>query len=169
MSRYISAAVGPIEDAEGKVIGTHRGLSFYTLGQRSGLGLGGRAGAAEAPWYVAIKDLPRNALVVVQEHDHPLLMSDCFEVEELRWLNGLGSPAANADFDCTVKTRYRQKDLGCRVRYLGGGRAQIRLHHPARAVTPGQYAVFYDGEVCLGGGVIAQPQKARAELDRQVV
>jgi len=79
------------------------------------------------------------------------------------------APAANADFDCTVKTRYRQKDLGCRVRYLGGGRAQIRLHHPARAVTPGQYAVFYDGEVCLGGGVIAQPQKARAELDRQVV
>lgn len=160
LGRYLTDSAGPIETPEGRVLGEHRGLAFYTLGQRSGLRLGGKAGAAEAPWYVADKDAARNALIVVQDHEHPLLMCDGFDVEELHWLvpdDTLPGNAVNGRIElaCAVKTRYRQADLPCRIRLVGGGRAQVRLHHPARAVTPGQYAVFYDGELCLGGGVIA--------------
>jgi tRNA-uridine 2-sulfurtransferase len=142
LSRYLKTEPGPIEDAAGKRIGEHRGLALYTLGQRSGLGIGGRSGAAEAPWYVAAKDVRRNALVVVQEHDHPLLMSRTFQVEEM--------------LECAVKTRYRQNDLACRVERRGADCLAVTLHLPARAVTPGQYAVFYRRDVCLGGGVIAE-------------
>ena len=110
LSRYLSTAAGPIEDAEGTVLGEHRGLALYTLGQRSGLKLGGRAGAAAAPWYVAAKDAARNALIVVQDQGHPLLMSDGFEVEEMRWLE-----PPRPRIECAVKTRYRQADLPCRV------------------------------------------------------
>ncbi len=151
LSRYLKDSRGPIETPEGRRLGEHRGLAFYTLGQRSGLGVGGKSGAADAPWYVADKDASRNALIVVQNHEHPLLMSDEFDIEEVRWL----APPARAAFDCAVKTRYRQGDLACRVLLRAGGRAQVGLRRPARAVTPGQYAVFYDGDVCLGGGVIA--------------
>jgi tRNA-specific 2-thiouridylase len=154
LSRYLKTSAGPIEDAEGRVLGEHRGLALYTLGQRSGLGLGGRAGAAEAPWYVAVKDTHRNALVVVQDHEHPLLMSDSFVVEDMHWLGA--APAGGAPLECAVKTRYRQNDLPCRMRPECAGRWQVTLSEPARAVTPGQYAVFYAGEVCLGGGVIAE-------------
>jgi tRNA-specific 2-thiouridylase len=151
LSRYIEHRAGPIETPEGRLLGEHRGLAFYTLGQRSGLGVGGKAGAAESPWYVADKDAGRNALIVVQDHEHPLLMSDAFDVDEVHWL-----PAApGGEFDCAVKTRYRQGDLDCRVLIRAGDRATVSLRRPARAVTPGQYAVFYDGDVCLGGGVIA--------------
>ena len=155
LSRYLTQPPGPIETAEGQVIGEHRGLALYTLGQRSGLHIGGRQGAAAAPWYVAEKRPDRNALVVVQDTDHPLLLSDTFEVEELHWLGT--APAANAggEFRCAVKTRYRQTDLTCRVQ-LHGESVRVTLDAAARAVTPGQYAVFYDGEVCLGGGVIAR-------------
>jgi tRNA-specific 2-thiouridylase len=150
LSRYIEPRPGPIETPEGRLLGEHRGLAFYTLGQRSGLGVGGKPGAAASPWYVADKDASRNALIVVQDHEHPLLMSDAFEVDELHWL-----PAApGTEFDCAVKTRYRQGDLECRVFIRADARATVSLRHPARAVTPGQYAVFYDGDVCLGGGVI---------------
>jgi tRNA-uridine 2-sulfurtransferase len=158
LSRHLRTAAGPIESADGTLIGEHRGLALYTLGQRSGLGVGGRAGAAAAPWYVAAKDERRNALIVVQEHEHPLLMSDGFEVEEMRWLSPpreLEAQAQGAGFDCAVKTRYRQDDLACRVRSAAGA-VQVTLRQPARAVTPGQYAVFYRGELCLGGGVIAR-------------
>ncbi|HEY3851999.1 MAG TPA: tRNA 2-thiouridine(34) synthase MnmA [Steroidobacteraceae bacterium] len=151
LGRYLEDSEGPIETPEGRLLGQHRGLAFYTLGQRSGLGVGGKAGAAEAPWYVADKDTGRNALIVVQDHEHPLLMSDAFEVEDVHWL----APGAAAEFECGVKTRYRQGDLACRVSVHAGGRVQVSLRRPARAVTPGQYAVFYDGDVCLGGGVIA--------------
>jgi len=158
LSRHLRTAAGPIESADGTLIGEHRGLALYTLGQRSGLGVGGRAGAAAAPWYVAAKDERRNALIVVQEHEHPLLMSDGFEVEDMRWLSPppeLKVQAEGAGFDCAVKTRYRQDDLACRVRHTAGG-VRVTLCQPARAVTPGQYAVFYRGELCLGGGVIAR-------------
>ena len=96
LGRYIEGSAGPIEDPAGMVIGEHRGLSFYTIGQRSGLRVGGRAGSAPAPWYVAAKDLERNALIVVQDHDHPLLMSAAFEVEELHWLAGAAPPEPSA-------------------------------------------------------------------------
>jgi len=152
LGRYLKPGQGPIEDEHGRILGEHRGLAFYTLGQRSGLGLGGRAGADAAPWYVAEKDAQRNALIVVQDQDHPLLLSSGFEVAEPRWLQAPGGE----EFACTVKTRYRQRDLPCAVRRLASGRLGVRLAAPARAVTPGQYAVFYADEICLGGGVITQ-------------
>jgi tRNA-specific 2-thiouridylase len=152
LSRYLKTSAGPIEDAEGRTLGEHRGLALYTLGQRSGLGVGGRAGAAEAPWYVAAKDPHRNALIVVQDHDHPLLLSDSFIVEAMHWLV---APDAGAR-ECAVKTRYRQSDLPCRLSPEREGRWHVRLAEPARAVTPGQYAVFYADDLCLGGGVIAE-------------
>ena len=120
LSRYLETSRGPIEDADGRILGEHRGLALYTLGQRSGLRIGGRAGAAEAPWYVAAKDMHRNALIVVQDHEHPLLMSDSFVVEQMHWLL---APEV-AELECAVKTRYRQSDLPCRM-------------HPDRAGPPG--------------------------------
>jgi tRNA-specific 2-thiouridylase len=152
LSGYLRTNAGPIEDAAGRTLGEHRGLALYTLGQRSGIGLGGRAGAAEAPWYVAAKDTDRNALIVVQDHDHPLLMSDSFIVEDMHWLVA----PDGAETECAVKTRYRQSDLPCRVRPQAAGRWHVTLSAPARAVTPGQYAVFYADDLCLGGGVIAE-------------
>jgi tRNA-specific 2-thiouridylase len=154
LSRYLQTQPGPIETAAGRVVGEHRGLELYTLGQRSGLRVGGRAGAAAAPWYVADKDAARNALVVVQDQDHPLLLSDAFDVEQMRWI-GADGPAA-APLDCTVKTRYRQRDLECSAACGAGATWRVTLSQPARAVTPGQYAVLYDGDRCLGGGIIAR-------------
>jgi tRNA-specific 2-thiouridylase len=151
LSRYLTQTPGSIETPEGQVIGEHRGLALYTLGQRSGLRIGGRAGAAAAPWYVAAKQPQRNALVVVQDRQHPLLLSDMFDVEDMHWLGA----ASSAEFDCAVKTRYRQSDLPCRIR-VAGNSVQVFLRTAASAVTPGQYAVFYDGDACLGGGVIAR-------------
>src|SRR5271169_75205 len=119
LARYVRAIPGPIETDAGEIIGEHRGLAFYTLGQRSGLGLGGRAGAAAAPWYVAAKDTDRNALIVVQDHDHPLLLSDAFDVEQMRWLN-FDADAAGQPLECAVKTRYRQNELRCTVEQLAG-------------------------------------------------
>jgi len=156
LRRYLRQAPGPIENTEGGVIGEHRGLALYTLGQRSGLRIGGQAGAAAAPWYVAAKDRHRNALIVVQDQDHPLLLSDAFEVRDVLW-RGAQSPIR---IDCAVKTRYRQSDLPCEVR-TSGAAAHVALRAPARAVTPGQYAVFYAGDECLGGGVIVQCYNSR--------
>jgi tRNA-specific 2-thiouridylase len=152
LARYVHATPGPIEDPDGRILGQHRGLAFYTLGQRSGLKIGGRAGAAAAPWYVADKDPARNALVVVQDQDHALLLSAAFEVGDMHWL----VPASERDFACSVKTRYRQRDLACRVHRLAEGGLEVVLDAPTRAVTPGQYAVFYSDDRCLGGGVIAR-------------
>ena len=153
LARYLPAQPGPIEDTAGRVLGRHRGLMYYTLGQRQGLEVGGVRGAREAPWYVADKDLACNALVVTQRHDDPRLMSHEFETEPAHWISG-AAPAQ--DFRCTVKTRYRQPDQECRVTVLDDGRVRVHTDAAQRAVTPGQSAVFYDGEVCLGGGVIAR-------------
>jgi tRNA-specific 2-thiouridylase len=164
LSRHLRTEPGRIEDPAGRTVGEHRGLALYTLGQRSGLRVGGRAGAAEAPWYVAAKDVRRNVLIVVQDHDHPLLMCSSFEVDGMHWLvppEALGPLLSRGPLECGVKTRYRQADLACRLERIGAERLQVRLEVPARAVTPGQYAVFYDGDVCLGGGVITAPAAAR--------
>jgi tRNA-specific 2-thiouridylase len=154
LSRYLATQAGPIETDAGKVVGEHRGLALYTLGQRSGLKIGGRAGSAAAPWYVADKHPARNALIVVQDPNHPLLMSDRFDVENMHWLDAAAEQLET--FECSVKTRYRQNDLACTVSRLGSARWQVDLRDCARAVTPGQYAVFYRGERCLGGGIIAR-------------
>ncbi len=162
LRRYLRQSPGPIETAAGDVIGQHRGLAFHTLGQRAGLRLGGRSGAAEAPWYVADKVPQRNALIVVQDHAHPLMLSDAFEVEAPHWIAGPDLvQAAGGAFDCMVKTRYRQSDQPCRV-HLQGNSLRVVLGTPLRAVTPGQYAVFYAGDECLGGGVIARRHHSRA-------
>jgi tRNA-uridine 2-sulfurtransferase len=166
LSRYLRTAPGPIENDGGLVLGEHRGLALYTLGQRSGLGLGGRAGTAAAPWYVADKVMERNALIVVQDQDHPLLLSDAFDVEQMHWLNFC--EASDQPIECAVKTRYRQNDLNCTVRLTGAQNIgtdqnwRVTLGEPARAVTPGQYAVFYRGARCLGGGVIARRFNSRS-------
>ena len=152
LARYLPAQPGAIETVDGRRLGQHRGLMYYTLGQRQGLALGGVRGAAEAPWYVAAKDLARNVLVVTQRHDDPLLLCTEFVTEPAHWI--AGSPPA-ADFACTVKTRYRQPDQSARVAVLPDGSCRVVTSRPQRAVTPGQSAVFYDGEACLGGAVVA--------------
>jgi tRNA-uridine 2-sulfurtransferase len=154
LSQHLRTEPGPIETAEGLRVGEHRGLAMYTLGQRQGLRVGGRAGAVAAPWYVADKDLSRNALIVVQDQDHPLLLSDGIELEAMHWISPSDAPADS--LDCAVKTRYRQSDLPCSLRRSAENSWRVILQQPARAVTPGQYAVFYRGEECLGGGIIAR-------------
>jgi tRNA-specific 2-thiouridylase len=160
LQRWLANEPGPIVDDRGRRVGEHVGLSFYTIGQRKGIGLGGvkeRAGAGgeHAPWFVARKDLARNTLVVVQGHDHPWLLSRALVADDASWIAG----AAPADGAFAAKTRYRQADAACRLQ-AGASPAAFRLAFdaPQWAVTPGQSAVLYDGEVCLGGGVIAAAQ-----------
>jgi tRNA-specific 2-thiouridylase len=150
LSRFLQDQPGPIESPEGERLGTHRGLAFYTLGQREGLHIGGRRGRSEQPWYVGGKDAVRNVLVVVQGHDHPLLSSSALTTDRLHWL----VEPRSEPFRCTVKVRYRQIDQLAVLEPRADGTARIVFDQPQRAVTPGQYAVAYDGERCLGGAVI---------------
>ncbi len=151
LSRYIPTSPGDIVDENGQVLGRHRGLAFYTLGQRGGLEIGGRAGAREDAWYVAAKDLPRNRLVAVQGHDHPLLSSRALGTGPCNWLV---QRETTLEFDSAIKVRYRQPDQACRVAIGEDGAIRVTFTEPQRAVTPGQFAVLYDGDRCLGGGVI---------------
>jgi len=153
LNRYLSHEPGPMLDPRGRELGRHVGLSFYTLGQRQGLGIGGvrEGGGDHAPWYVAHKDLARNTLHVVQGHDHAWLQSTWLEAEDLSWVAGM-PPAAGA---LGAKARYRQADAACGFTPQGGA-FRLDFEQPQWAVTPGQSAVLYDGEVCLGGGVIAR-------------
>jgi tRNA-specific 2-thiouridylase len=124
---------------------------YHTLGQRKGLGIGGTKEGSEEPWYVVDKDVANNVLVVAQGHDHPRLMSVGLIAQQLHWVD---RETLQAPLRCTVKTRYRQADIACTVTPLGEDRLEVRFDEPVAAVTPGQSAVFYLGEVCLGGGVI---------------
>ncbi|TWO70953.1 tRNA 2-thiouridine(34) synthase MnmA [Caenimonas sedimenti] len=158
LNRYISKAPGPIKDERGRTIGQHQGLSFYTLGQRQGLGIGGvkekgaqRGGGEHAPWFVARKDVEKNTLWVVQGHDHPWLLSGALDADDASWVSG-SAPAAG---DYASKTRYRQADAPCSLAPRANGEFHLDFPDAQWAVTPGQSAVLYDGEVCLGGGVIA--------------
>ena len=150
IERYLPRTPGAIESSDGERLGTHDGLAFYTLGQRGGLRVGGRAGHAEQPWYVAAKDPARNTLIVVQGHDHPLLSSMALTTGRWHWLC---SPPT-APLRCAIKVRYRQADQGALLTPRPDGAVHLEFAEPQRAVTPGQYAVAYEGEHCVGGGVI---------------
>ena len=157
LSRYLSHAPGPIEDDRGRTIGEHVGLSFYTLGQRKGIGLGGvkergaaRGGSDHAPWFVARKDIARNVLSVVQGHDHPWLLSRRLHAADASWIAGRPPPPGRY----AAKTRYRQADAACTLERADADAVEVAFDAPQWAVTPGQSAVLYDGEVCLGGAVI---------------
>jgi tRNA-specific 2-thiouridylase len=150
IGRWLPGRGGPIEDGEGAVIGRHRGLERYTIGQRSGLGIGGRADACDAPWFVAAKDVARNALVVVQGADHPALHCSGLSANLPHWIAGR---APGAQFACTAKVRYRQPDVACRVSITADA-VDVRFEAPLAGAAPGQYVVFYDGEECLGGAAI---------------
>ena len=165
LGRYLAHTPGPIEDDRGRTLGRHVGLSFYTLGQRKGIGIGGvkerkaaRGGADHAPWFVARKDVERNTLVVVQGHDHPWLQSCALLADEASWIAG----SAPAPGRYAARTRYRQADAACRFAPQGADAFQLDFDAPQWAVTPGQSAVLYDGDVCLGGGVIAEALQAPA-------
>ncbi len=160
LNRYLSHQPGPIKDERSRKLGEHVGLSFYTLGQRQGLGIGGikekgapRGGGEHAPWFVARKDLETNTLIVVQGHDHPLLQYRSLVADDVSWC---GPAPAFGGFG--AKTRYRQADAACAFTPDQPAAGHFRLDFPQAqwAVTPGQSAVLYDGEVCLGGGVIAE-------------
>jgi tRNA-uridine 2-sulfurtransferase len=156
LQRYLNHAPGPMLDEHGREVGRHVGLSFYTLGQRQGLGIGGvregqHPGGLHAPWYVAHKDLAHNSLHVVQGHDHPWLQASALRAEDCSWVAGTPPTAGRLG----AKTRYRQADAACEM-LPADGAFTLQFTQAQWAVTPGQSAVLYDGEVCLGGGVIVQ-------------
>lgn len=153
LGRYLPARPGDIRSADGQLLGTHQGLMYYTLGQRQGLGIGGRRDADALPWYVAGKDLEHNVLIVVQGHEHPDLLQHGLRATGLHWIAG---EAPRSEFACTAKTRYRQADQQCHVRMLANGDCDVTFDHAQRAMTPGQYVVFYRDTECLGGGVIQE-------------
>ncbi len=152
LSEYLPAQPGPMKTTDGKTMGQHNGLMYYTMGQRQGLGIGGNKDANENPWYVLDKCLASNTLTVGQGHDHPLLFKSELDTHELHWCSGR---APHAPFSCTAKIRYRQEDQKVTV-YPGSSQtAHVTFEKPVRAITPGQSIVFYSNEECLGGGVIS--------------
>ncbi|MBV7297602.1 tRNA 2-thiouridine(34) synthase MnmA [Enterovibrio paralichthyis] len=155
LSKYLPAQPGIIETVDGEHIGEHQGLMYHTLGQRKGLHIGGQKGGngLEAPWYVVDKDVERNVLIVAQGHDHPRLFSKGLVAGQLHWVD---RETITEPLKCTVKTRYRQQDISCTIEPIDGDQIKVSFDEPQSAVTPGQSAVFYSGEVCLGGGIIEQ-------------
>lgn len=157
LQQYLSAPSGPMETPAGEVIGRHEGLMFYTRGQRQGLGIGGKAGHRDEAWYVAGKDPARNVLVVVQGRDDPALWDDSLRTETPVWIAGEPDElGAGSPLHCTAKTRYRQLDAACAVHRQADGTLRLVFDEPQWAITPGQSAVLYRDEVCLGGAVIAR-------------
>jgi tRNA-specific 2-thiouridylase len=151
LNRYLPRTPGEIRTEEGAVLGRHNGLTFYTLGQRQGLGIGGQRDGDGEPWYVAGKDRVRNELIVVQGHEHPALYRDRLTATNLNWLSG-GPPHTHWVY--AAKTRYRQKDAPCSISGVDAQRCEIEFAEPQWAVTPGQSVVVYESRVCLGGGII---------------
>lgn len=151
LSRYIPVNQGEIRTTDGELVGEHPGVQFYTLGQRQGLGIGGVRGTGDEPWYVVGKDMETNTLTVAQGHDHHMLYSQGLTAVNLHWISGR---PPRPPLTCRAKTRYRQADQECIIESIFEGKAKIIFSRPQRAVTPGQYIVFYAGDVCLGGGVI---------------
>ncbi len=148
LSRYLPKQPGAIEDENGKVVGQHEGLMYYTLGQRQGLGIGGPG----EPWFVAGKDMTRNVLIVVQGHEHPLLLKNTVRASDLSWISA--TPVIDA-LSYAAKTRYRQADAACRFVELHDHGFELLFEQTQWAITPGQSVVIYEKDICLGGGVIA--------------
>jgi tRNA-specific 2-thiouridylase len=151
LQKFLPAQPGDIEDCEGNVVGQHDGLMYHTLGQRKGLLIGGMKEGSGEPWYVVDKDIERNVLIVGQGKDHPRLYSNGLIANQLHWVDRIGPKST---LRCTVKTRYRQHDINCTLLVGEDGIARVLFDDPQKAVTPGQSAVFYSDEVCLGGGII---------------
>ncbi|HXZ97097.1 MAG TPA: tRNA 2-thiouridine(34) synthase MnmA [Burkholderiales bacterium] len=147
LNRYLPKNPGAIETSDGEVVGEHIGLMYYTVGQRQGLGIGGKGEA----WYVAAKDMARNVLVVVQGHDHPALFRQKLTSSRLSWISGR---APHCNWVYCAKTRYRQADAACCIAQVDEHNCQIEFAEPQWAVTPGQSVVIYESKVCLGGGII---------------
>ena len=154
LAKYLPRTPGHMETPERAVVGRHHGLAYYTLGQRQGLGIGGTKQGSNLPWFVAGKDRDRNALIVVQGHDHPMLYRATVDARELHWIAGMPPDQATLA-RVRAKTRYRMPGAACRLELVAGGGCRATFASPQWAPTPGQYLVLYDGDVCLGGGVIA--------------
>ena len=151
LEQHLPKEPGLMQTPDGKTVGEHQGLMYYTLGQRQGLGIGGQKNGDGEPWFVAAKDLASNTLIVVQGHAHPMLLSTTLSAGQLNWISG---SAPDPDQGYAAKTRYRQSDAACRVLALDDDTLKLEFDTPQWAVTPGQSVVLYDGEVCLGGGII---------------
>ena len=151
LQRYLPTQPGEMRSPEGDYIAQHQGLMYYTLGQRQGLGIGGVKNAPEEPWYVLEKDLDNNVLIVGQGHNHPLMLHNTLEAGQLDWCN---NKPLTETIACKAKTRYRQSDQVCCLEPMPNNRCKAIFEAPQRAITPGQSVVFYDGDICLGGGVI---------------
>ena len=163
LGSFLPAQPGPMLTPGGREIGRHHGLMFYTLGQRQGLGIGGRRDAGEAPWYVVDKDVGRNALIVDQG-DSPLLLSEALVAGSASWI-GREPVELDAGLRCTARIRYRQRDQDCSVRRALDDRLMVAFDKPQRAAAPGQFVVFYQDDRCLGGAVIEAVER-RLETHR---
>jgi tRNA-specific 2-thiouridylase len=155
LNRYLPTKPGDMLTPEGKKVGEHIGLSFYTIGQRQGLGIGGSRDSTSEPWFVAAKDMANNQLIVLQGHDHPALLSPRLNAIDMHWISGT---AADATRSYAAKTRYRQQDAACHIDLSTPQNTHFSFEQAQWAVTPGQSVVLYDGEICLGGGIIEQAQ-----------
>jgi tRNA-uridine 2-sulfurtransferase len=151
LQRYLPRQPGEIKTPEGKIVGKHDGLMYYTLGQRQGLKIGGSRDSNGEPWFVAAKDMDKNVLIVVQGHEHPLLKNDGLKAGQLHWISG-EQPKTNWVY--AAKTRYRQPDAPCEIDAISAEEVDIRFGQKQWAITPGQSAVVYESNVCLGGGII---------------
>lgn len=165
LEKFLPAKPGIIQTIEGENLGTHNGLMYYTLGQRKGLGIGGIKDLDEEPWYVVEKDLLNNRLVVAQGHNHPHLFYNTLESKQLHWV----AEKLPDDTAITAKIRYRQSDQHCHISALADDRIQVSFDQPQRAITPGQSVVFYQGEICLGGGIIETMYKHETNAKKTAI
>ena len=165
-SEYLPAQPGEIRTSDEQVIGEHQGVMFHTLGQRQGLGIGGVKGYPEAPWYVLHKDLENNVIYVGQGHEHPWMLSTMLEASQLAWVSGIAPETGSS---LTAKVRYRQQDQAVSIEQIDANRMHLKFERAQRAVTPGQSVVLYDGDVCLGGGIIEKmntpPMSKQPEME----
>jgi tRNA-specific 2-thiouridylase len=163
LARYLPPRPGEIRTLDGRTIGRHEGLMYYTIGQRQGLGIGGTRDGDGEPWYVAAKDCERNRLIVVQGRGHPALYHSRLRATDLTWVSGA---APHCHWVYSAKTRYRQKDAPCSIDSVTAERCTIDFAEPQWAITPGQSVVVYESQVCLGGGIIESAERPSMEEDR---